>query len=216
MRNEAHRSLSTSQTEILQSVLALHCPDGVDADITFGNGVFWRDLPLPRRRFDIDPQVEGVEQASSTMLPLESESIGSVVFDPPFLTYVRTQREGNGGMVMARRFSGYWTFNELTEHYRETLSECARVLRPKGVLVVKCQDIIHNHKMHAVHASVIAWAEFEGFRLRDLFVLGATHRMPSPNRKGTQKHARVFHSYFLVFEKIAKRKRQHPHKTGTP
>lgn len=150
------------------------------------------------------------------MLPLENESIGSVVFDPPFLTYVRQGREGNGKMAMARRFSGYWTFDELTEHYRETLSECARVLKAKGVLVVKCQDIIHNHRMHAVHALVIAWAEHEGFRLRDLFVLGATHRMPSPNRKGTQKHARVFHSYFLVFEKNPKRKRQHPHKTGTP
>ena len=36
--------------------------------------------------------------------------------------------------------------------------------------------------------------------LADLFVLPAKHRLPSPNRAGTQKHARIFHSYFLVLE----------------
>jgi hypothetical protein len=56
--------------------------------------------------------------------------------------------------------------------------------------------------MHATHANVIEWAKDAGFRLKDLFILAAKHRMPSPNRKGKQKHARIFHSYFLVFEKI--------------
>ena len=101
-------------------------------------------------------------------------------------------------MVMAKRFAGYWKYAELEQHYRHTLREAQRVLKPGGVMVFKCQDIIHNHKMHCTHANVLLWAAAEGFRLVDLFVLPAKHRLPSPNRAGTQRHARIFHSYFIV------------------
>jgi len=44
------------------------------------------------------------------------------------------------------------------------------------------------------------------FRLKDLFILPAKSRMPIPQQEGTkkkvQKHARIFHSYFMVLEKI--------------
>ena len=88
-------------------------------------------------------------------------------------------------------------------HIDKALAEAHRVLKPGGVLVFKCQDVIHNHKMHATHVNVCNWAEYEGFRLLDLFVLPAKSRMPGP-QKGTQRHARVFHSYFLVFVKPGK------------
>jgi hypothetical protein len=74
------------------------------------------------------------------------------------------------------------------------------VLKKGGKLVFKCQDIIHNHAMHCTHNRVINMAEIEGFRLLDLFILPARSRMPGP-QKGTQRHARVWHSYFLVFRK---------------
>jgi hypothetical protein len=38
-----------------------------------------------------------------------------------------------------------------------------------------------------------------------MFILAANHRMPSPNRAGAQKHARIFHSYFLVFKRLTER-----------
>jgi hypothetical protein len=104
-------------------------------------------------------------------------------------------------MAMAKRFSGYWRYDELADHYQQTAKEAGRIIKKKGIFVVKCQDIIHNHKMHCTHANMIQWCA-EWFRLKDLFVLPAKHRMPSPNRKGSQKHARIFHSYFLVFERI--------------
>jgi hypothetical protein len=195
---EVVRSVYFDQDEILRGIMKLYCPDGFDCDMTYGNGQFWKNLSQPKYKFDIDPQVAGVEKACSTKLPLASEALGSVVFDPPFLTYVRAKREGNGSMIMANRFAGYWRYDELEEHYRDTLREAYRVLKPGGVMVFKCQDIIHNHRMHCTHAKVISWAETEGFRLEDLFVLPAKHRLPSPNRAGTQKHARIFHSYFLV------------------
>ena len=195
--SQVYKSVYLDQDDILRAIVALHCPDGFDADISYGNGAFYSAMRAPALKFDIDPQATGVVQASSDCLPLDDSSINSVVFDPPFLTYVRAGREGNGKMIMARRFAGYWTYKELEKHYRATLKECARVLKKKGVLVFKCQDIIHNHKMHCTHANVIKWAAEHGLSLLDL---PAARRLPAPNRKGKQKHARIFHSYFLVLQ----------------
>jgi len=201
------RSLYESQDEILEAIRALHVPEGFEADLTFGNGGFWRTQPRPRLCFDATPLAAGVVEADSRLLPLEPSSIGSAVFDPPFLTYVRGGREHKDGKVaMTARFGGYWSLSELEDHYRETISECWRVLRPGGVLVFKCQDIVHNHRLEAVHAHVLMMADAEGFDLLDLFVLAARHRMPGP-QKGTQRHARVFHSYFLVFRKPTAKQR---------
>jgi len=198
--SEVIRSVYADQSDILKGIMLLHCPDGFDADISYGNGQFYKDVPPPKMKFDIDPQSADVTCASSDALPLANASVRSLVFDPPFLTYVRQGRTGNGAMAMAKRFGGYWRYDELEAHYVGTLKEARRVLTPKGVLVFKCQDIIHNHRMHCTHANVITWGADAGFRLLDLFILPAAKRMPSPNRAGTQKHARIFHSYFLVLQ----------------
>jgi hypothetical protein len=195
------RSVYDSQEELLDAVIGLHFPDGLDADLTYGNGAFYKKRERPALAFDISPQADGVIAACSTKLPLQGESVSGVVFDPPFLTYVRAGRDGNGSMAMAKRFAGYWRYDELEAHYVGTIKEAARVLKKGGRMLFKCQDIIHNHKMHCTHANVIGWAAAEGLRLKDLFILTAKHRMPSPNRAGKQKHARIFHSYFLVLEK---------------
>ena len=196
------KSVSYDQQEILLSIMELCQIERFDADLTYGNGQFWKEIGKPLNRFDIDDSLSDLTAAcSSVETPLADGSISSCMFDPPFLTYVRQGREGNGNMVMAKRFAGYWRYDELAEHYQQTAKEAGRIIKKKGVFVVKCQDIIHNHKMHCTHANMIQWCA-EWFRLKDLFVLPAKHRMPSPNRAGSQKHARIFHSYFLVFERL--------------
>jgi hypothetical protein len=197
------RSVYEKQSDIIDAIEYLHIPKGIECDVTYGNGKFYEGRKEPKYRFDIDDTLHGdIVVADSQCLPIDNCSVRSVMFDPPFLTYVRTGRTGNGKMVMAKRFGGYWRYDELEDHYRGTISESCRVLNSRGVLVVKCQDIVHNHKLHSTHTNVIGWAENDGFRLLDMFVLVASHRMPSPNRAGIQKHARIFHSYFLVFRKI--------------
>jgi len=199
------RSVYYDQIEILQSIMELCGIERFCADVTYGNGKFYGDISDPGHKFDIAPQVPGVIESCSTNLPLDDGQIKSLVFDPPFLTYVRAAREGNGNMIMAKRFGGYWRYDELEKHYRETLIEAYRVLGKKGIMVFKCQDIIHNHKMHCTHMNVMDWATGL-FRLKDLFILPAKSRMPIPQQAGTkkkvQKHARIFHSYFMVLEKI--------------
>lgn len=198
------RSLYESQDEILDAIEYLHCPEGFECDMTYGNGAFWRRRKEPKHCFDITPLRPHVVKACSMMLPLPAGSLSNCVFDPPFLTYVRNGREHNKKVAMTSRFGGYYQYEELEEHYQHTISEAYRVLKPKGKMIFKCQDIIHNHRMHCTHVKVIQWAELEGFRLADLYILGAKHRMPGP-QKGQQRHARIWHSYFLVLERDAAR-----------
>lgn len=196
------KSVSDNQEEILINIRDLHCNGKFDCDCTYGNGNFYKKIGNPTYCFDIEPLFDHVKKCSSFELDLQNESIESMVFDPPFLTYIRNGRIGNGNMALGKRFAGYWRYEELSEHYLKTIIESYRVIKPKGKLVFKCQDIVHNHKMHCTHVNVINWAVDNGFRLVDLFILVANHRMPSPNRIGKQKHARIWHSYFLVFEKL--------------
>ena len=197
------QSVSYEQDYIIRSIMELCGIDRFDVDMTYGNGGFWKMLSQPKMKFDLDPQTVDTIQANSMALPLGQSCIDSVMFDPPFLTYIKSGREHNS--VMGKRFSGYWRYDELEMHYRGTITEAHRILRKGGIFVIKCQDIIHNHKMHATHINVINWA-FGMFRLKDLFVLAAKHRMPMPETEGakkrTQKHARIHHSYFLVLERL--------------
>ena len=197
------RSAHGNAELMLSDIVRLHCNGMIDADITYGKGGFYRSgvVPHPLFCYDIDPQTPGVIEADCEALPVADRCFCSVVYDPPFLTYVRRGRQGNGSMIMACQYSGFWTYNELLTHYRRAMTEIHRVLKSKGVAVVKCQDIVHNHRLQCTHAHVIDMAAALGLRLLDLFVLVADRRLPSPNRRGTQKHARVFHCYFLVFVK---------------
>jgi len=146
------RSLYMTQDEILLGIRKLYCPEGFECDMTYGNGMFWKNIPRPRLCYDISPQKPEAVEADSRCLPLEPETLRNCVFDPPFLTYVKKGRAHKEGKVaMTARFGGYWRYDELEDHYRDTISEAWRVLLPGGVLVMKCQDIIHNHKMHCTH-----------------------------------------------------------------
>jgi DNA modification methylase len=123
-----------------------------------------------------------------------------MVLDPPFLTYVKPSKMG----IMNGRFSGYWTYEKLLNDYSAAISEAFRILKPSGILVFKCQDTVHNHTLQLTHGRVWLLAEKKGFRLKDLFVLVAPNRLPTraaSHGRQTQRHARVFHCFFLVFEK---------------
>jgi tRNA G10 N-methylase Trm11 len=196
------QSVSYEQDYIIKSIMELCGIDRFDVDMTYGNGGFWRSLPEPLFKFDIDPQTEDTQCFSSINIPLDDGKVESVMFDPPFLTYIKAGREHNS--VMGKRFSGYWSYDDLARHYTATILEAHRILAKKGIFVIKCQDIVHNHRLHPTHINVVTWATGM-FRLKDMFILAAKHRMPIPQTEGTkkkvQKHARIHHSYFLVLQK---------------
>ena len=196
------KSLSFSQSEVLKWIYDLYLQDGIHVDCTYGNGAFYKNQEFsPEICIDLDPLTDSVVDGDSRCLKFAGNSVGNMIFDPPFITYVKKGRDHNS--IMAKRFGGYYTYGELESHYLQSVIEFSRIMKHKSKLVFKCQDIIHNHKMHCTHAMVIEMCEERGFRLKDMFILGAKSRMPIGKNK-TQRHARIHHSYFLVFERWSK------------
>jgi len=195
------RSVSTDQTEILKWILKLYVPDGrFEADSTYSKGGFYKDIPPPRLRFDLNPQSEDVIQADCRNLPIEDESISSLMFDPPFLATTGKSLESDEGNIINRRFTVCRSEAELQELYRDAVREAQRVLKPGGIFVFKCQDKVSSGKQYWMHCFAYELAMKNGFEAEDLFVLVAKSRLVA-NWQRNQKHARKFCSFFWVFRK---------------
>lgn len=197
MKNEnLIKSVSYSQDEILNWIIQLHCPDGFDLDPTYSKGVFYKNVPEPRLKFDLNPQTKDTRKADCTNLPLDSSSVNSIVFDPPFCFGVHGKTLEN---ISAKRFTMFNSFDDLQQMYQASLQEFYRVLGKKGILVFKCQDYTDS-KTTMTHCLVWQWALKYGFYAKDLFVLIAKcGRIYNPKLK--QKHARKFHSYLWIFQR---------------
>lgn len=190
------RSLSFEQQEIIKGIMRLYNSDRpFDLDVTYSKGVFWKGLPKPRYKFDAMPQVSGTIPARAENIPLANESISSIMFDPPFVV-APSPRPG----IIRDRFSCYRNIDELWQFYKESLYELYRVLKPSGIIVFKCQDIVSGGTQHMSHYSVMKYADEIGFYTKDFFVLGNRNVLWSPNMIN-QQHARKNHSYFIVFQK---------------
>ena len=201
------RSISYSQEEIINNILALHAPHGViDADVTYSKGVFYKSgvVRQPKLKFDLEPQTPDTIRANSGELPLTDNCLDCIMFDPPFViagkTY-KTNTDDNSSKI-AKRFSAYENFEQLKEHYYKSLVEFYRVLKNKGIVIFKCQNTISGGKQLLSHHFIISTAISLGFYPKDEFVLLSKAKMTSFGGRWTkQQHAMKYHSFFLVLKK---------------
>lgn len=202
------KSISYRQEEILSDILTLYRLDGIDVDMTYSTGQFYKsgEVPPPRFKFDIAPQADGVTRADCRHMPLAGESCRSALFDPPFLVTSGPSLATDSGNIIARRFGWYGTERELFGFYRDSIKEAYRILAEDGILIVKCQDKIASGTQYLSHNFIINETADAGFYCEDIFILLAKSRIISP-KHSNQKHARKYHSYFLVFRKADKKVR---------
>lgn len=193
------RSVMTADKDIISAIIKLHNHgQDFDLDPTYSKGVFWKGLNSPKLKFDLFPQTEDTVQASADKLPLESESIGSIMFDPPFV--VRDVSKPHTGII-ANRFWAFKTVPQLWDFYDRALAEFHRVLKKGGIVAFKCQDLVTSGKQWISHFEIMKYAEKHNYHIKDIFILyRGDHVLFSPNMK-VQKHARKTHCYFIVLEK---------------
>jgi len=191
------KSVSDNQHQIIKDILTLYCPDGIDLDPTYSKGNFYKQIEKPRLKSDLFPQADDVVKSDAASLWLENDSIQTIMFDPPFVAG-HTKESPTG--IIGERFHGFRYVSDLWEWYDKCLLEFHRVLKKNGVLIFKCQDTVSSGKQHLSHVHIINKAEELGFYSKDLFILTAKNRIIGHNHQ-VQKHARKFHSYFLVFIK---------------
>lgn len=203
------KSISYDQTEIINNILKLHVPEHkINCDPTFSKGVFYKDTGIepPKHKFDISPQCDGVEFGDSRNLPLTSNSLRCIMFDPPFLaTTGKSLKETSQNNMINKRFGVYPSEKELHQFYIDSLKEAYRLLQNNGILIFKCQDKISSGKQYMTHVFVMNEAVKLGFYPKDMFILLAKNRLVADWQTRNQKNARKYHCYFWVFQKCNKK-----------
>lgn len=197
------KSIGYDQIRIMQDILQLYAPNGIELDPTYSIGNFYGRIPRPKYRYDVKPQCPEVTQADCRKLPHNDNSIESINFDPPFLatSLAKDQDEyAEGSNKILNRFGFYKNMPELWQFYFDSLKEFYRILKPAGILIFKCQDCISGGEQYLSHVEIINQAIAIGFYPIDIFVLLAKNRLIGQNGEN-QQHARKFHSYFIVFRK---------------
>ena len=187
-------------------ILRLYVKPGSSvADVTYGKGVFWRSVPKKEYDLHATDIQDGVDCRD---LPYTNEEMDCVVFDPPYMhTPGGTAYEyDDSPFETYYRNNGSGNQTETKYHeavlglYRDAGKEAFRVLRDRGVFIVKCQDEVCSNRQRFTHVEIMASYEKLGFVAEDLFVIVRTNR-PGVSRAVKQVHARKLHSYFLVFWK---------------
>ena len=186
-------------------ILSLYvAPGSIVADVTFGKGVFWRRVPPGEYEILATDIQDGIDCRD---LPYKDETIDCVVLDPPYMhTPGGTAHGGHTPFEDHYRNNGSGNRTKSKYHdavldlYRDAGREAHRVLRDRGVLVVKCQDEVCSNRQRFTHVEIIQMYDDFGFVAEDLFVVVRNNR-PGVSRTIRQVHARKNHSYFLVFWK---------------
>lgn len=203
MRGEGRvvvKSINDNEDEILLGIMQLHNNGNpFCADVTHNVGGFYRSgiVPRPAIRFDIAPTLDDVFFADVARMPLGDGSLQSLIFDPPFMFNPHGKAKSNRANV---RYSMFDTWVDLERTYKEALREFRRVLKPKGIVAFKCQDYTDS-KTTMTHCLVYQWAIEAGFYAKDLFIRYRNHG-PAYNPALKQKHARKFHSYWWVLQRV--------------
>jgi DNA modification methylase len=193
-------SINDNQNEILRAISVLHNGgEPFECDPTYSTGNFYNNFQKPTLKFDLTPQLAEVKQADCRNLPLASGTVKSIIFDPPFVMSGDAGQDNPNGII-STRFTSFRNYTELKALYIPAISEFYRVLAPRGLFVIKCQDSVNSQKQYIVHADVIRWAQDAGFYCKDLFIL-IRKNLLMDSRWKNQRHARKAHSYFLVFIK---------------
>ena len=189
------RNISTDQSEILWNIMQLY-NDGnpYDCDMTASELKFYRktkgseyEIPEPKILFDVFPKEDKIKKIEPLgRLPLEDNSIHSIVIDLPFVVSPPNAPSAvskkEGASLIFNRFYGYYPVDNLYESYYHWISEAYRVLDENGICVFKTQSTVSGGVQHNVEEWSYLSAQKVGFTGEDKFILQAKARLISPTK----------------------------------
>jgi hypothetical protein len=169
-------------------------------------------IPEPKILMDVCPTRDDIIKIDKWgALPLENDSIHSLVIDLPFVISPQNapsaKSNKEGASLIYKRFSAYYPVDNLYLSYYHWLSEANRVLDENGICIFKCQSMISGGIRHNAEEFSFMAAQRLGLKMVDKFTLIAKARLISPGKyKSGQIHSRSYTSMFLVFVKSSKTK----------
>lgn len=160
-------------------------------DPTYGKGTWWKlwepDELVAHDLYTLD----GVD---FRQLPHADGAFGQVAYDPPYKLNGTPTEEVDGRYGVGR----VATRDERHQLMLDGLDECARVLAPGGVLLVKCQDQVNSGRVRWQTDLMSARAAALELEKVDAFHMLGGRPQPAGRR---QVHARRNHSTLLVFRR---------------
>ncbi len=194
-----YTSLCGNNAELMEQIARLYFKPGFRiADVTYGLGVFWRNIDITQYDFypsDIKTCPHALHDFRH--LPYQDAEFDVVVFDPPYMhgslpvgfeVCYRNKETTNG--------QGHTGIMRL---YDEGMAEGKRVLKQNGLLLAKCMDEVESGRQKWSHIEVYDIARRLGMSAHDLFVL--TQKQNPTIQSTDQQHARKNHSYLWVFRR---------------
>lgn len=194
-----------TNADLIPDVLKLYVPGGEVIDMTYGLGVFWKNVDLSGYKLvknDIDPERGDVHE-DFRQTHWEDGYFDAVILDPPYASR-------SGSLIKASIDRGYnnakralkdgiYGTENVMQFYRDGINEAMRVVKPGGYIMVKCMDEIMGGKQQRNHITIWNYAQNTGLLDVDLFVL-VQNGIPTM-RHNYQLHARKNNSFLWVFQK---------------
>ncbi|KKM68012.1 hypothetical protein LCGC14_1465190 [marine sediment metagenome] len=186
-----------TNADLFPGILNIFVPKGsVVADVTYGKGVFWRNVEDGRYTLRATDIV--TDNIDARKLPYDAGSLDAVVLDPPYMHASGSIKESIAGCYRNNTSTAFKNQAEVRQFYLDAAREAWRVLRPDGILIIKCKDMVEAGKQVWNHVALMS---IEGFRCEDLFVLVQQTRPIIDPKWTRQYHARKNHSFFVVLRK---------------
>jgi ubiquinone/menaquinone biosynthesis C-methylase UbiE len=195
-------SIRGDNADLMEQVARLYLPPGsIVADVTYGLGAFCRQIDVQQYRLlksDLAPLLPKAGQGFSDViaadfrcLPYRDETFDVVVLDPPYMHGGKTIKRSINDCYLNNNGSG----KDILELYRAGIAEAHRVLKTKGLVMVKVGDEVESGKVQFAHIAVHGQLEGSGFEVVQYFVL--TRKDTPLMRQTYQLHARSNHSFLL-------------------
>lgn len=199
-----------NSSQVFPKVLGLYVkPGAVIADLTIDSGRFWKNvdprayrvvgsgIPAPNGK---QPFV-GQLIADARRTPYRDESFNVVVLDPPYGNASTTPR--TDGIQHSYNTESLMTPKEIRGFYLAGIDEAERILKMRGILIVKCQNFVDGGRSHFMEEFIWLKALRQGFFRAE----GKINMVPPgkpimrhPDRP--QQHERKNHSIFWIFRKV--------------
>jgi hypothetical protein len=200
----------SSNAEMVKDLVTLGYfkPKSKVLDPTYGKGTWWKEY-RPANLTTHDLKHDGVDFRN---LPEPDKHFDIVAFDPPYIAVggrtTSTIKDFNGRYGL---HSTPKTPEGLQTFINEGINELYRVLKPRGLLMVKCCDYVSSGKLFPGSHYTLEHALSHNFSLVDrLYYI----RKPGPQSQTSQVHARQNLSTLLIVKRKGSNGGSNPVSTG--
>ena len=172
-------------------------------DVTHNKGVMWKGTPFAPVTFDINPDVNPDHVGDFRDLSRFAEgSFDVIAFDPPHLPAAAASANSSGierEQYGLTEHGDYRQGDNVSPAFEPFLRETRRVLGPKGIVIAKIADLVHNHRYQWQHVDFINAARHVGMTPCDVVIKADPCAANLKSSKWESvKHFRRAHCYWIV------------------